>query len=414
MALDLISVQPEKAVEYWGTRSPALKSALPSMSAQAQQRAFVVSGLTRMDQVKEFYTAMERAIVDGESFDSFKKRVDQVAQEAALKPWRVETIFRTNIQTAYNAGRYARMQSVKKVRPYWQYEAVGDERTRPEHAALNGMVFPADDVFWSEHFPPNGFNCRCSVRSMSQREVEAEGKEITNGPIGSIEYKDPDTGKTRTITSPGASGSFKSNPGKDWLAGLAAAEIESGSLIVAKQNNLTPLGTIDKRHIVEILQGDLLPENLSELEYASAFLAEFGLGINDSKVFMLKGVNLPVVISRELLEDKSVVPYVLKSGKGGRGPYLKLLAKTIINPYEMWLLPAIHDETNNIILKPSIKLLRVFQGEKKKIGGFASFKYDGKHWSGSTVFAPRQDRSEARIIDYLEKERVGELVYREK
>lgn len=46
-------------------------------------------------------------------------------------PWRVATICRTNVQTAYNAGRYAQQSAMHSARPYWQYLAVLDERTRP-------------------------------------------------------------------------------------------------------------------------------------------------------------------------------------------------------------------------------------------------------------------------------------------
>ena len=49
------------------------------------------------------------------------------------------------------AGRYAKMQQVKKARPYWQYLTVGDDRVRPSHAVLHRMVFPADHDFWGEN-----------------------------------------------------------------------------------------------------------------------------------------------------------------------------------------------------------------------------------------------------------------------
>lgn len=48
-------------------------------------------------------------------------------------------------------------------RYYLQYRTVGDEKVRPEHAALNRVTLPMDDKFWEEYFPPNGWNCRCTV-----------------------------------------------------------------------------------------------------------------------------------------------------------------------------------------------------------------------------------------------------------
>lgn len=34
---------------------------------------------------------------------------------------------------------------------------------RPEHAALDRVTLPIDDPFWQEYYPPNGWNCRCTV-----------------------------------------------------------------------------------------------------------------------------------------------------------------------------------------------------------------------------------------------------------
>lgn len=34
---------------------------------------------------------------------------------------------------------------------------------REEHAELNGITLPADDPFWREYYPPNGWRCRCTT-----------------------------------------------------------------------------------------------------------------------------------------------------------------------------------------------------------------------------------------------------------
>ena len=44
-----------------------------------------------------------------------------------------------------------------------QYRTVGDERVRQEHDLLNRVTLPLSSSFGDEHFPPNGWNCRCSV-----------------------------------------------------------------------------------------------------------------------------------------------------------------------------------------------------------------------------------------------------------
>lgn len=44
-----------------------------------------------------------------------------------------------------------------------QYRTTGDKKVRPAHAALNRVTLPITDTFWEEFYPPNGWNCRCTV-----------------------------------------------------------------------------------------------------------------------------------------------------------------------------------------------------------------------------------------------------------
>ena len=44
-----------------------------------------------------------------------------------------------------------------------QYRTAGDKKVRPTHAALNRVTLPITDTFWESYYPPNGWNCRCTV-----------------------------------------------------------------------------------------------------------------------------------------------------------------------------------------------------------------------------------------------------------
>lgn len=90
-------------------------------------------------------------------------------------PRRLNTIYRVNTQAAYSAGRYQRLMDNVDNRPYWQYSAVGDNRTRPAHMALHGRIYRYDDPFWVTFYPPNGFNCRCTVIALSDRDLKRKG-----------------------------------------------------------------------------------------------------------------------------------------------------------------------------------------------------------------------------------------------
>ena len=76
------------------------------------------------------------------------------------------------MQVAYQTGRYKTQIDNVDNRPYWEYIAVLDASTRPEHAELNGMIFRYDDPFWSAFYPPNGWNCRCRVNALSNYKLQ--------------------------------------------------------------------------------------------------------------------------------------------------------------------------------------------------------------------------------------------------
>jgi len=150
-------VKPEAAIAYWKSLSLMTAKQARELDAGARARAYYVSCLKEMDEIALVHTAIGEALENGSTFDVFRERIARLGLPDHL----MKTIFTTNLQTAYAAGRYAKMQAVKKTRPYWRYLTIGDNRVRPSHAVLSGMVFPADHAFWSENYPPNGYRCRC-------------------------------------------------------------------------------------------------------------------------------------------------------------------------------------------------------------------------------------------------------------
>lgn len=72
----------------------------------------------------------------------------------------VQTQFRTASQVAFNMGMYIQTQQDDSI---WGYEYVTaeDDRVRPEHEAMHGVVRPKNDPIWNKWWPPNGWNCRC-------------------------------------------------------------------------------------------------------------------------------------------------------------------------------------------------------------------------------------------------------------
>lgn len=142
--------------------------------------AFTVSGYSEISIINKIKEALIQAIDEGQSMSEFKEQINSYLEDHGYKGmnnYQIDNVFRTNVQTAYQVGHYKQMTkpSVMHLRPYWMYDAVNDSRTRPAHLAMNGRVYPADHPVWDTWYPPNGYRCRCTVRTLSKRQVEQMG-----------------------------------------------------------------------------------------------------------------------------------------------------------------------------------------------------------------------------------------------
>lgn len=151
----------------------------------AASMAFTVSRIASADLLQELHGEILKAIESGSTFWDFRQGIDGIMERTGwegLSPYRLDNIFRTNIQSTYNVGRYKQMMTVAARRPYWEYDAVNDRFTRISHAEQDGKVYHHEHPFWDQWYPPNGYRCRCRVNSISREEMKAEGlKEETRG-----------------------------------------------------------------------------------------------------------------------------------------------------------------------------------------------------------------------------------------
>lgn len=423
MATEVGSRPPKDALAYWKSRAPVTPKQFETLSGQARSRAFVVGRLTRQDQVNEVYAALTAALEKGETLASFKKRLAPLMKKkgwTGKNAWRVENIYRTNMQSAYQAGRYAQMKKTVQGRPFWRYVAVGDARTRPTHLALHGKVYSHDHDFWGKWYPPNGYMCRCTVQTLSQRQVEKRGYEVGERLPSMIEPVDPSTGVVMPAVPLRPDPGWSGNIGKDWLGGLSPSELDKplknlpAKMIQKKAGRPPALKDLHKRHILPVEPQDILPKELAPETYVKAFMGEFGLDdINASTIHTLPG-DIPVVIDKQFFVDKATG--ALKVTRAGRERYVRLLARTIISPYEIWMVPA--EAANRITT--TLRLIRLFGTPDRQYGGFAVFNLvGGRRWSGATVFTPGTGRRNVQaqtraMLRYLERQRQGTLVFREK
>lgn len=203
----------EEAVDYFKERVPVTAKQFYTIAEQYRNLAFTVSGYTKAQILKRFYDEILAALEEGNTLSNFRTNMNEFLESQGyegLEPLQADNIFRTNIQTAYNVGHYEQMSDpdVVALRPYWQYDAVNDAHTRPSHLAMDGKVFPADSPVWDTWFPPNGFRCRCTVKTLSKRQVEQRGLKVETETPRAAEL--PDGRFVNILPDP----SFSTNPAK--------------------------------------------------------------------------------------------------------------------------------------------------------------------------------------------------------
>lgn len=232
------------------------KGLVPSFSWQDVEPeehgvAFTVAKAMQADVLQDIRDEVQKALDEGLTLAQFRKRlkprlvekgwwgkrdmVDPVTGEtvgAQLgSPRRLKTIYRSNLRAARAAGQWERIQRTKAALPYLLYQTGPSQRHRPEHLAKRGLVLPADDPFWRQWYPPNGWGCKCWVRQLTLDEAESYG--IGTAPkVEERPWTNPRTGETRMVPR-GIDPAWTGNPGADRMRRME-------EMLAGKLNSVDP------------------------------------------------------------------------------------------------------------------------------------------------------------------------------
>jgi len=173
-ALGFESVPYTQAIERIRNLTPMTRLAFDALASQYKLQAFTVSGVSDVKLIDNIQQALLDIMQSGGTQSDFAKAVDALTSDAgvsSLLDTQINTIFQTNVQTAYSNGRFAQMldPAVTTALPIWQYHTVEDSHVRPAHAALDGFAAPYNDAVWRRIYPPadGQYGCRCSVSAMA-------------------------------------------------------------------------------------------------------------------------------------------------------------------------------------------------------------------------------------------------------
>ena len=181
----------EEAVDFFKSKVTLPKSEWKELEQKLRFRAFTVARLAECDFIEEARRRILHALEEGETLQDILTDIKDIVKKdgSDFKAGYWETVFRTNIQSSYNAGRL--MQYRNNMPPAWELLVIQDDRTSDICKGIvplagNGRALRSDHPFWKEYgFPPYHFNCRTTFRAVYNYEI-GKTTEVSDIPIKEI------------------------------------------------------------------------------------------------------------------------------------------------------------------------------------------------------------------------------------
>ncbi|MDZ4375686.1 MAG: phage minor head protein, partial [Phenylobacterium sp.] len=161
--------------------------------------AFTLAGVYRLDVLAETKALVTEAIAQGQTVEQFRAALrpkleslgfagPQVVndfQDGPRKvdltaPWRIRTIYDTNIRQAYAAAEWQGIEDTAADFPAIQYHHTPQQHPRLQHQAWDKIVLPVSHPFWRTNFPPNGWFCKCFTIQVSVDELASGAVTLTS------------------------------------------------------------------------------------------------------------------------------------------------------------------------------------------------------------------------------------------
>lgn len=193
----------QEAIDYFRSKTNLTPAEFERLSAAARAKAFSIADGSSSYVRGSINDLLDQALADGMTLKEFQSQAADVLDSAGLSartPWYWETVYRTNLGQSYEIGRWKQINdpAVKAALPYLRYvhaDPFGPSPpSRATHQVQHGKIYPIGHPYWDIWYPKNGFNCRCSTMSVSERDLARHSGDPAwrlNAPIGAAR---PDPG----------------------------------------------------------------------------------------------------------------------------------------------------------------------------------------------------------------------------
>lgn len=147
---------------------------------------YIFSGIKTFHELNEAFPSMLDENGNKKTFERFLNDVQKINSTYNANYLHAEYNF---VQASATMAAKWEQFSEDGDRYNLQYRTAKDDKVRPEHAALDGVTLPMSDSFWETYYPPNGWNCRCTVVQVRKQkypatehaEAMSRGEEAMNG-----------------------------------------------------------------------------------------------------------------------------------------------------------------------------------------------------------------------------------------
>ena len=177
----------EQQVRYFEKKLNLPTNSYLDVLGEEHDYFFMVAGANRNEVLLAFREAVDEAINNGETLESFRKRFDEIVARTGWdynggRNWRTRIIYDTNVYAAYNRGRLQQHLDLADVMPYWEYHHHDNAHPRQEHIDLDGTMLSASDPFWRYYYPIKAYGCHCTVTAHDEDDLKEMGKTISPSP----------------------------------------------------------------------------------------------------------------------------------------------------------------------------------------------------------------------------------------
>ena len=398
----------QEAIDFFQSKVRVPTRAYTDLMNQAHSRAFMVAGAMRDDLLCDLQEAIGKAFTAGNTLADFRKDFDAIVAKYGWaykggRNWRTRVIYDTNIRTAYSAGHWQQMQAAKRMRPYGRYTHGQSIDPRELHLAWHGKVVPLDDPWWNYRWPPNGWGCKCSVTSVSERELERYG--------WTVEHPEPDETVKVTLNTPdgpmevetvdGVDPSFAYNPGKS-ATGIRLSTRGIDAALPGERGKWRPIpwGAKTMETWESLGRPRDIPIDKPKASLAEKAESQEELGAILEKMMGGQEVLLPTADGATVLLTMERMLHL----KPDRSPYVPFIPEVLADPFEVWMILLEGEKGFVELRKLYIKRIQVNTKDK----GFYMLAQVVKGQMISWTFVP-MDRPQR-----LTKLRMGKLLWSRK